>query len=282
MTTPRAILITGAQGAIGQTLRKGLAQHVGLMRLTDIRDMGPAGPGEECHRADLGDLEQIERLVRGVDAIVHLGGALGAIREDGKVVGETGWDTILHANIVGTYNVLEAARRNGVKRVVYASSIHAHGFYRREHRPTPDDPPRPDTRYGLSKAFGEAAGRYYADKYGLQVVALRIATFKQRPTLVRDLGTWISPRDMTELVRCSLEYPDTHFDVLWGVSANTRSLYDNPNARRYGYFPKDDSEAFREELLARPEAADDNEFERLFHAAHLASTEWAGDVSRIL
>lgn len=282
MQKPRAVLITGAQGAIGRTLRAGLAPHYRLLRLTDLRDLGAAGAGEECHQADLADLAQICRLAEGMDAIVHLGGALGAIREDGKVVGETSWDTILHANIVGTYNVFEAARRAGVKRVVYASSIHAHGFYRRERRPTLDDPPRPDTRYGLSKAFGEAAGRYYADKFGLQVVALRIATFKAQPTLIRDLGTWISPRDMTELVRCSLDYPDAHFDVLWGVSANTRSLYDNPNARRYGYFPKDDSESYRAELLARPEAADDNAFERLFHAAHLASTEWAGDVSRIL
>ncbi|MGD9942646.1 MAG: NAD-dependent epimerase/dehydratase family protein [Burkholderiaceae bacterium] len=282
MPSSRAVLITGAQGAIGQTLRQGLKPYCRLMRLTDIRDLGPAAAGEECHQADLADLEHITRLAEGMDAIVHLGGALGAIRQNGKVVGETSWDTILHANIVGTYNVLEAARRNGIKRVVYASSIHAHGFYRRERRLTLNDPPRPDTRYGLSKAFGEAAGRYYADKFGLQVVALRIATFKQRPSLVRDLGTWISPGDMTELVRCSLDYPDTHFDVLWGVSANTRSLYDNPNAQRYGYFPKDNSEDYRDQLIAQPEAADDNEFERLFHAAHLASTEWAGDVAKIL
>lgn len=282
MPTSPALLITGAQGAIGQTLRQGLKGHCRLMRLTDIRDLGPAGAGEECHPADLADLERICELARGMDAIVHLGGALGAVRKDGKVVGETSWETVLQSNVIGTYNVFEAARRAGVRRVVYASSIHAHGFYRRERRLTLDDPPRPDTRYGLSKAFGEATGRYYADKYGLQVVALRIATYKPRPTLIRDLGTWISPGDMVELVRCSLEYPDTHFDVLWGVSANTRSLYDNPNAARYGYFPKDDSEAYRAELLARPEAADDDPFERLFHAAHLASTEWAGDVSKIL
>lgn len=282
MSTARAILITGARGAIGQTLRHSLKPHYPLLRLTDIRDLGPAAAGEECHQADLADLQQITRLAQGMDAIVHLGGALGAIREHGKMVGETTWETILHANIEGTYNVFEAARRSGVKRVVYASSIHAHGFYRRERRLTLNDPPRPDTRYGLSKAFGEAAGRYFADKFGLQVVVLRIATYKPRPTLVRDLGTWLSPGDMTRLVRCSLDYPDTHFDVLWGVSANTRSLYDNPEARRYGYFPEDNSEDYREELLAQPDAADSNEFERMFHAAHLASTEWAGDVSRIL
>jgi uronate dehydrogenase len=282
MSRPPVVLLTGASGAVGKTLRSGLKPHVAAMRLTDIRDPGPAEAGETCRVADLADLDAMTELAAGVDAIVHLGGVLGAVRENGVVVGETSWEAVLQSNIVGTYNVFEAARRNGVRRVVYASSIHAHGFYRRSTRVTLDSPPRPDTRYGLSKVFGEATGRYYADKFGLQVVALRIATFKARPTLIRDLGTWISPGDMVELVRCSLEYPDTHFDVLWGVSANTRSLYDNPEAVRYGYFPKDDAETYREALLRDPAAADDSEFERMFHAAHLAVPEWAGDVSRIV
>ena len=281
MSSNRVLLITGASGAIGKTLREGLRDDCSIMRLTDIRDPGPAGSGEECHQADLSDLDAMTRLCNGVDAIIHLGGALGAMRKDGVVVGETAWDTVLQSNIVGTYNIFEAVRRNGVKRVVYASSIHAHGFYRTTTRVGLDSPPRPDTRYGLSKAFGEAAGRYYADKYGLQVVALRIATFKQQPTLIRDLATWLSPGDMTELARCALDYPDAHFDVLWGVSANQRSLYDNPNALRFGYFPKDDSERYRDALLKDAAAANDSEFERTFHAAHLASTEWAGDVSKI-
>ncbi len=281
MASQRTILITGASGAIGKTLRVGLRKDCSLMRLTDIRDLEPAGPGEECVQADLSDLDAIVRLCTGVDAIVHLGGVLGAIRESGRVIGETSWETVLQSNIAGTYNIFEAARRQGVKKVVYASSIHAHGFYRTTTRVGLDSPPRPDTRYGLSKAFGEAAGRYFADKFGVQVVALRIATFKQRPTLIRDLATWLSPGDMIELARCALDFPDTHFDVLWGVSANKRSLYDNPNALRYGYFPKDDSEHYRESLLKNPAAANASAFERTFHAAHLASTEWAGDVSKI-
>jgi len=282
MPAERVILITGANGAIGRTLRQSLKPYCRLMRLTDIRPMEPASVGEECYQANLADLQTLIRLCDGVDAIIHLGGSLGAVRDNGKVVGETPWDTILQSNIVGTYNLFEAARCNSVKRVVYASSIHAHGFYRRSQRLTLNDPPRPDTRYGLSKAFGEATGRYYADKFGLQVVALRIATFKTQPTLMRDLGTWLSPGDMTELARCALEYTDTHFDVLWGVSANTRSLYDNPNASRYGYFPKDNAETFREALLLDPLAADNDPFERLFHAAHLASPEWAGDITNII
>lgn len=276
----RTVLLTGAAGAVGQVLRKGLKPHYSL-RLSDIRDLGEAQPGEEIRTADLSDSEAVYRLVEGVDAIVHMGGVLGAVRKDGKMVGESSWENVLQSNIMGTYNVFEAARRSGVKRVVYASSIHAHGFYRRDTRVGLDSPPRPDTRYGLSKAFGEAAGRYFADKYGLEVVALRIATYKPRPTLIRDLGTWISPGDMVELVRCSLAYPDTHFDVLWGVSNNTRSLYDNPNAKRYGYFPKDDSEQYRDALLDDPAAADSDPFQRMFHAAHLAASEWAGDVSKI-
>ena len=281
MTNGRRVLVTGAAGAIGRNLRRGLKPDCSLMRLTDIRDLGEAGPGETCEVADLADLDAVIRLCDGVDAVIHLGGVLGAIRKDGVVVGETPWETVLQSNIVGTYNVFEAARRQGVRRVVYASSIHAHGFYRIATPVGLDSPPRPDTRYGLSKAFGEAAGRYYADKFGLQVVALRIATYKERPTQIRDLRTWLSPDDMVALARCALDYPDTHFDILWGVSANTRGLYENPNAVRYGYFPKDDAERFRDELLKDPGSADDSAFERTFHAAHLASTEWAGDVSKI-
>ena len=163
MAAERVILITGANGAIGRILRQSLKPYCRLMRLTDIRPMEPAIAGEECHQANLADLQTMTQLCDGVDAIIHLGGSLGAVRDNGKVVGETPWETILQSNIVGTYNLFEAARLNAVKRVVYASSIHAHGFYRRSQRLTLNESPRPDTRYGLSKAFGEATGRYYAD-----------------------------------------------------------------------------------------------------------------------
>jgi uronate dehydrogenase len=275
------ILITGAAGAIGRTLREGLGGVYPVLRLADVKDLGPAGAGEEVRRADLSDMAKTEPLMDGVDAVVHLAATLGSIRKDGKVVGENPWEKILPNNIVGTYNVFEAARRCKVKRIVYASSIHAHGFYRRTTKIRPDSFPRPDSRYGLSKAFGEALGRYYADKFGLEVVALRIATFKAKPESVRDLGTWISPGDMVRLARAALDCLDVHFDVLWGVSANKRALYDNPNAKRFGYFPEDDSEVFRDAILRARKGEAEPPLERMFHAAILATPEFAGDVSKI-
>ena len=194
----KRVLITGAAGNIGQTLRKGLS-GVYQLRLADVKDLGKAGPGEELIQAYLSDMAEVEPLVEGMDAIVHLAATLGSIRKDGKVIGENPWDKILPNNIVSTYNIFQAARQKKVKRVVYASSIHAHGFYRRATKIKPESFPRPDSRYGLSKAFGEACGRYYADKFGLEVVALRIATFKPKPVFVRDLGTWISPGDMVRV-----------------------------------------------------------------------------------
>jgi uronate dehydrogenase len=275
------VLITGAAGAIGRQLRKGLTGVYELARYTDVAEMQAAGPGEEVVQADLSDRSRIEELVAGMDTIVHLAASLGAIRKDGKMVGETPWEKILRNNICPTYDIFDAAYKAGVKRIVYASSIHAHGFYRKTTKVGDHLPPRPDTRYGLSKAFGEAVGRYYADNYGMEVVALRIATYKPEPTIIRDLGTWLSPDDAVRLVRAAIETPDVHFDVLYGVSNNKRGLYDNPNAKRFGYFPEDDSEEYREGLLAR-NLPEEPLLHRLFHAAHLAETEFDGDVSKIL
>jgi uronate dehydrogenase len=274
------ILITGAAGSIGRKLRTDIAGEYGPLRLTDIIEIYPAGDGEEVVTADLSDMDQVMELVKNVDVIIHLAASLGAVRENGKVVGETPWGKILNNNICGTYNIFEAARQSGVKRVVYASSIHAHGFYRKTTQVGDHLPPRPDSRYGLSKAFGEALGRYYADKFSLEVVALRIATYKPEPTVERDLGTWLSPDDMVRLARASIDTIDVHFDVLYGVSNNKRGLYIDPNARRFGYFPEDDSEVYREKLLSE-KTADEPPLERLFHAAHLAATEFDGDISKI-
>lgn len=277
----KRILITGAAGNIGRTLREGL-RGVYNLRLTDVKDLGSATAGEELRQADLSDMAHVEPLVEGVDGIVHLAATLGSLRDkDGKVIGENPWEKILPNNIMSTYNIFEAARRKKVKRVVYASSIHAHGFYRRATMVKPESFPRPDSRYGLSKAFGEACGRYYADKFGIEVVSLRIATFKPKPVFVRDLGTWISPGDMVRLIRAAIETLDVHFDVLWGMSNNKRGIYDNPNARRFGYFPEDDSETYREDVLRDQKGAVEPPLERMFHAAILASTEFEGDVSKI-
>jgi uronate dehydrogenase len=268
----KRVLITGAAGRIGSALRTGLKEHYPVLRLSDIASLGEAGSGEELAPANLCDLAALEDAMDGVDALVHLG----------ATVGESTWDNILQANIIGTYNAFEAARRKGVRRVVYASSIHVHGFYRREQLVGADTPHRPDSRYGVSKVFGEGLGRMYADKFGMEVVCLRIASFRPRPSKPRELGTWISPRDIAQLVRRSLDMPGVHFEVLYGVSRNTRKLYYDPNAVRFGYHPVDNSEDYTPEIFERQNADDEPTIERLFHGAHVGAVEFSGDIEKIV
>ena len=152
--------------------------------------------------------------------------------------------------------MFEAARRNGVKRIVFPSSNHAAGFYRRDqtidHRVTP----KPDSRYGVSKVFGEALGSLYADKYGMRVLCIRIGNVNPAPIDKRRLAIWLSPRDLAQLVTIGIEHPGIRFEVVYGVSGNARSWYDNANARRLGYRAQDDSEAFAAEVLAREQPGD--------------------------
>ena len=207
------ILITGAAGEIGGVLRAGLYDGGRALRLLDNRPQAPARAGEECVTADLADVAALQEAARGIDCIVHLAG----------VPREGAWDAILPNNVIGTYNMFEAARVAGVRRIVFASSNHVIGYYRAAQTVGVTEPPRPDSRYGVSKAFGEALGRMYADKYGLGVACLRIGSFRARPEDARQLATWISHRDMVELARCCIEAPAFHFLVLYGVSNNTRS-----------------------------------------------------------
>ena len=247
----RTILITGAAGDIATHLRRELTGVYNL-QLSDIRPVAALAPGESFARGDIADLEDMLRLVRGVDAIVHLGG----------VSAESDWDSILQANIVGCYNVFEAARRNGVKRVLFATSNHAVGFYRRDETIDHRVYPRPDSRYGLSKVFGEQLGSLYADKYAMEVFCMRIGNVNPAPVDKRRLSIWISPRDIAQLVRIGVEHPAIRFEIVYGVSASRRSWYDNSNAERLGYRPQDDSEAYAAEILAKHVDAADPRVER--------------------
>ena len=229
------ILITGAAGSIGRRLRADMQGLYPILRLSDRDPPAPAGAGEEVMVADLGDLAACEAICAGVDGIVHLGGQ--AVEAD--------WDTVLQANIIGCYNLFEAARRQGVKRVVFATTNHVIGFYRRTQRIDHTVPPRPDSRYGVSKAFGEALGRLYADKHGLRVLNIRIGNFGDRPLDRRRLSIWLSPRDFLQLVRIGLEHPDLHYETVYGASENDRTWWDNANAYGLGYRPQDESEPYR-------------------------------------
>jgi uronate dehydrogenase len=232
------VLITGAAGNIGRTLRAGLKGRYSLLRLLDIAPQEPAEEGEEIVTLDLNDRRASEAAMEDVDAVVHLA----------AIPHEADFDEILEGNITTTYSVYEAARRAGVRRVVFASSNHVIGFYARDETVGPDDPVRPDTFYGVSKAFGEVLGRLYADKYGLEVVCLRIGSFAERPTTRRQLSIWLSPRDCVQLVRCCLDAPAVRFQVVYGVSANTRSWWKDDAAASLGYRPEDNAEEFAEQI----------------------------------
>lgn len=240
----KTILITGAAGDVGTHLRRELAGKYRI-RASDQRALKKVAK-ETYMRGDISRMADALRITKGVDAVVHLGGY--------SVEGP--WEGILSANIIGCYNVFEAARRNGVKRIVFPTSNHAVGFYRRsetiDHRVTI----KPDSRYGVSKVFGEALGSLYADKYGMEFLMIRIGNVNPVPIDKRRLSIWISPRDFAQLVCIGVEHPEIRFEIVYGVSANTRSWYDNSNALRLGYKPLDNSETYAAELLAREKPGD--------------------------
>jgi len=234
------ILITGAAGDVGTRLRKLLKGIYPRIRLSDIRTPADLGSDEEFIAADLADYTHVEKITAGIDGIVHLGG----------ISIERPWDEIHKSNIVGCYNLFEAAYRSGVKRVVFASSNHAMGFYPRDRKIGVDVTVRPDSRYGVSKAFGEALGALYADKHGLRVTCIRIGNVNDKPLDKRRLSIWVKPDDLAQLVRVGLEHPDIHFEIFYGASDNDAGWWDNSNARRFGYHPQFRSQDFRAEAMA--------------------------------
>ena len=232
----KTVLITGATGDVGTHLARELAGKYKL-RLSDRRPL----KAKNFVKADISKMADCLRITKGVDAIIHLGGY--------SVEGP--WEGILQANIIGCYHMFEAARRNGVKRIVFPTSNHATGFYRRDEKIDHRVYPRPDSRYGVSKVFGEALGRLYADKYGMEFLMVRIGNVHPFPLDKRRLSIWISPRDIAQLVSIGIDRADLKFEVVYGVSGNKRSWYDNSNAERLGYRPQDDSEPYAQEVLAK-------------------------------
>ena len=185
------VLVTGAAGGIGTRLRTLLKGIYPDICWSDLKTPAGLKPDERFIQADLAVMSEVEKAVDGVQGIVHLGG----FSTEGP------WDTILNANIIGCYNVFEAARRAGVERIVFASSNHAVGFYPRQRRIGTDDLVRPDSRYGASKAFGEALAALYAHKHGLRVTCLRIGNFADAPMDKRRLSIWLAPQDLVQLIR---------------------------------------------------------------------------------
>ena len=240
------LLLTGAAGNLGRELRPRLKAYCETLRLSHRAEMGAAGPGEEIVIAALEDKAAMQALLKDVDAVVHMGG----------VSTEKTWESILGANIVGMVNLYEAARANGVKRIVFASSNHVTGFYRQDEVISPRDPVRPDGFYGLSKAFGENLAQLYWNKHGIETVSLRIGSSYAEPKDRRMLATWMSFDDTERLIVAALSAPVVGHSILYGMSDNTTTWWDNTSARHVGYRPKDSSEKFRAAVEARQPTID--------------------------
>ena len=257
-----SVLITGAAGMIAGELRKRLSPQFTL-KLTDLQPVGPLSGREQFVAADLADPSALEALMDGVQAVVHLGG----------VAVEDTWEKIMSANVAGAYNVFEAARRQGVKRIIMASSNHAVGYFPRSEVIDDCVLPRPDGRYGLSKAFAETLGRLYADKYRMEVFCIRIGAMTLEPEDVRRLATWIHPDDLTSLVELGLSAPGLHYEIVYGMSDNKRAWWDNSNALRLGYRPRHQSEHYADAVIAREPPHDLNDPAEIYQGGTFVTAE---------
>ena len=240
------LLLTGAAGGLGKALRERLKANCSVLRLSDRLDFGAPGNSEEVVLADLADAAAVDSMVAGVEAIVHLGGI--------SVEGPFG--PILQANIVGVYNLYEAARKHGARRIVFASSNHVTGFYKQSETIGTDRPARPDGLYGLSKAFGEDISRLYFDRYGIETACVRIGSSFPEPRDRRMLATWLSYDDLHRLITACLTTPVLGHTIIFGMSSNSVSWWDNTLAKHVGYVPQDSADAFREAVYARTPAPD--------------------------
>lgn len=265
------ILITGAAGIVGTGLRRELAGQFEKLRLFVRAPIANLAPGEEQVIGDITDIESLRRAMDGVKGIIHLAGCTTDADIEQQIDG----------NIRGAFNLYEAARDAGVERVVFASSHHVVGYYPRRRRIGTEVLLRPDSRYGLTKAFGEQAGAMFADKYGLRVLCIRIGYVDDKPIDRRRLSIWSSWRDLAQLVRIGLTHPQLRYAVVYGVSNNTRGFFDNETAFKLGYQPQDDAEKFAAEVLAETPPEDENVVGTHAMGGWGANNEYVGPVDRI-
>ncbi len=259
----KKLVLTGAAGRLGSYLREPLTRMCDELVSTDlVDDIGKLYEGESYVQADLTDLAAMEAVLEGADMVVHFG-AIGD---------EAPWDDILQSNIIGAYNVWEAAYRNGVKRVVYASSVHAVGMHLKTDTIGLDAPHKPDTYYGLAKCFAEDLASLYWDKRGIESVCMRIFSCAQA-TNARSIGTWLSYDDLIHLVERSIDSPVVGFTKVWGISNNDRAVVDNSKAGHLGYRPKDNAEQFAKEVFAKTPPLDNKDLANLCIGGPFATVE---------
>lgn len=230
----KRLLLTGAAGGLGKILRDRIKPWADVVVLSDIVDLGNAREGEEIFQCDLADKTAVMKMMKGVDVVLHFGG----------ISTESTFDNIMHANILGTANIYEAAHKQGVKRIIFASSNHTVGFYRNTDCIDTTAPTRPDSFYGVSKCFGEQLASYYWDRTGLETVSLRIGSSYPEPKDRRMMVTWLSFDDLIEALRRSLFATRVGYTILFGMSDNDIVWWDNSKSAHLGYKPKNSSSQF--------------------------------------
>ena len=241
------VALSGAGGNMGRILRVELPK-----RGVDLRSAGgrtplePLRPGEDVMHGDLRDPGVVDQLLNGVGVLIHLAGTSV----------ERPLPEIIENNLVALHQVYEGARRNGVRRIVFASSNHAFGMYSVKDKLKLDAPFRPDGFYGLSKVWGEAMARMYWDKHGIEGISVRIGTAMGRPPEnFRQLSTWFGTDDLVDLMMRCIETPDVGYTAVWGVSDNTRSYWDN-TGECLGYRPRQNAEDYAAGILGQPNPLD--------------------------
>ncbi len=259
----KKLVLTGAAGRLGTELRAPLAGMAETLVSSDLCDPpDDLAANETWVRADLADLDAIVALLDGADMVVHFG----------AIADEAPFEVLLGPNFIGAYNIWEAAHRNGLRRVIYASSIHAVGMHDKTNHIGIDAPHRPDTFYGLAKCFAEDLASLYWDKRGIEAVCLRILSCAN-VTNSRAVGSWLSYGDLIHLVERAISTPITGFSVIYGVSANDRAPVDNSAAGHLGYRPRDNAEQFAERIFAADGPLDPTDPAHTRHGGPFAAVE---------
>lgn len=255
------IVLTGAAGYLGGLCRKPLSALCDELVSTDIADgVADLAANETYVKADIGVFDEVHALLAGADMIVHFG----------SIADEAAWEKIFHSNLYSAYNIWESAHQHGVKRIVFASSIHAVGMHPKQNAIGVDAHHRPDTYYGLAKCFTEDLASLYWDKRGLETVCMRIASATPKPGNSRALGTWLSERDAVQLVEKCVTSPTVGFSIVYGVSNNDRAGLDNSGAAFLGFRPQDNAEDYAADILPKAAPQDPQNPEDMCHGGPFA------------
>ena len=262
------VLITGAAGRIGRKLRHEFKGRFDRLVLFDRLPVTDLNEGDIAFCGELTDKPLLRQALEGVDAVVHLA----------SIPHEAPIEDIIQNNVMGTWTVYELAHQAGVKRMIHGSSNHAVGFYPRSETIDETAQVRPDTRYGLSKCWGEAVGQYYADKHGLKSLHIRIGNAADRPEHQRSLALWISGRDLAQLVMIGIGHPAIDNTIVYGISRNVTAFYDNRQADQLGYRPQDSADDYAADSLGNPmppkEPSGDNPVAQFYQGGHFCTLDF--------